>query len=84
MREAPQNRETLTFSDPAHYDLIREDDRISLVGLNELSPGKPVKGIVKHSDGSEDVLELRHTYGQPQIEWFKVGSALNLFHTNAN
>ena len=29
----------LTFSDPAHYDHIREDDRISLVGLSDLPQG---------------------------------------------
>ena len=37
----------LTFSDPAHYDRIREDDRISLVGLKDLAPGTPVMCIVK-------------------------------------
>jgi aconitate hydratase len=72
----------LTFQDPAHYDLIREDDRISLVGLQDLAPGKPVKCIIKHADGTQDELALNHSYGKPQIEWFKVGSALNLFHKN--
>ena len=72
----------LTFQDPAHYDLIREDDRISLVGLQDLAPGKPVKCIIKHADGTQDELTLNHSYGKPQIEWFKVGSALNLFHKN--
>ncbi|HEX3244209.1 MAG TPA: aconitate hydratase, partial [Chloroflexota bacterium] len=32
----------LTFADPEDYELIREDDRISLVGLAELAPDKPV------------------------------------------
>ncbi len=72
----------LTFQDPAHYDLIREDDRISLVGLKDLAPGRPVRCIVRHSDGTTDELALNHSYGRPQIEWFKVGSALNLFHKN--
>ena len=70
----------LTFADPADYDLIREDDRVSLVGLNDLAPGKPVTCRVHHSDGTAHTLELNHTYGQSQLEWFRVGSALNLFH----
>jgi aconitate hydratase len=70
----------LTFSSPDEYDLIREDDRISLTGLNELAPGKPVPCTVSHSDGTTESLSLNHTLGAPQIEWFRLGSALNLFH----
>ena len=70
----------LTFSDSADYDKIREDDRISLTGLTELSPGKPVPCTVSHSDGTSETLSLNHTLGEPQIEWFRLGSALNLFH----
>ncbi len=70
----------LTFPDPADYDKIREDDRISLVGLNEITPGKPVHCIIKHADGTSETLELNHSYGDSQFEWFRVGSALNLFH----
>ena len=71
----------LTFSDASQYDRIREDDRISLVGLKDLAPGKPVTCIVKHADGSSETLMLNHSYGPSQFEWFKRGSALNLFHT---
>jgi aconitate hydratase len=70
----------LTFSDPAHYDHIREDDRISLVGLSDLTPGKPVTCLVQHADGSTETLDLNHSYGASQIDWFRRGSALNLFH----
>ena len=70
----------LTFSDSADYDKIREDDRISLTGLTELAPGKPVPCTVSHSDGTSETLSLNHTLGEPQIEWFRLGSALNLFH----
>ena len=67
----------LTFEDSGDYDRILEDDRISLVGLNELAPGVPVRCVVKHADGTEETLNLRHTLNQPQIEWFKAGSAMN-------
>ena len=70
----------LTFEDPADYDRIREEDRISLVGLSELAPGRPVKCTVHHADGTEEDLTLNHSFSQSQVEWFKAGSALNLFH----
>jgi aconitate hydratase len=70
----------LTFQDPADYDRIREDDRISLVGLANMSPGKPVECRVRHADGTTETLKLYHSFGVSQLEWFRVGSALNLFH----
>jgi aconitate hydratase len=70
----------LTFRDPADYDRIREDDRISLVGLSNLAPGKPVECRVAHADGTADTLLLAHSFGASQLEWFRKGSALNLFH----
>ena len=70
----------LTFSDEADYDRIREDDRISLTGLNDIKPGQPVQCNVSHSDGTSETLELQHSYSESQLEWFRLGSALNLFH----
>ena len=70
----------LTFPDPADYDRIREDDRISLVGLKNLATGKPVECRVQHADGSSETLRLNHSFSGPQLEWFRKGSALNLFH----
>jgi len=67
----------LTFADKADYDLIREDDSFSILGLTSFSPGEPVTLIIHHSDGSEHRCRLNHTYNQAQIEWFKAGSALN-------
>ena len=69
-----------TFRDPGDYDRIHEDDRISLLGLANLSPGEPVTCVVHHSDGATETLELEHSFGAKQVEWFKAGSALNLFH----
>ena len=70
----------LTFNDPADYDRVREDDRVSLVGLKDIAPGKTVECQVRHSDGSSDTLQLNHSYSESQLDWFKLGSALNLFH----
>lgn len=68
----------LTFANPTDYDKIREDDRISLVGLNDLAPQQPVKCILTHSDNSQEEILLVHSYNHSQIEWFKAGSALNV------
>ena len=68
----------LTFSNPSDYDKILEDDKISLVNLNELEPQKQVKCIISHSDGNKEEILLNHSYNKSQIEWFKAGSALNV------
>jgi len=67
----------LTFEDPKDYDRILDDDRISLVGLKELGPGKPVRCVVKHAGGAEEIIKLRHSLNAGQIAWFKAGSAMN-------
>jgi len=68
----------LTFSNPDDYEKILEDDKISLLELNELEPHKQVTCILSHNDGTKDELLLNHSYNQSQIEWFKAGSALNV------
>lgn len=73
----------LTFQNPQDYDRLREDDRLSLVGLREMAPGKPVRCVVRHADGTSEELLLNHSYSESQLEWFRVGSALNLFHKDA-
>ncbi len=70
----------LTFQDPADYDRIRADDRLSLVGLEEMAAGQPVECRIKHADGTTETLKLNHTFSASQLEWFRKGSALNLFH----
>jgi aconitate hydratase len=68
----------LTFQDAADYDRIREDDRLSLVGLSSLAPGKPVECRVRHADGTTETLRLNHTFAANQLDWFRGGSALNV------
>jgi aconitate hydratase len=68
----------LTFSNPTDYDKIQESDRLSLVELNKLEQGKPVKCIITHADGKKEEISLLHTFNSSQIEWFRQGSALNV------
>ena len=67
----------LTFEDPGDYDRIRADDRLSIIGLNSLTPGQPLVCVVSHDDGEEERINLRHTMNPGQIDWFKAGSAMN-------
>ena len=68
----------LIFVDAAGYDSIREDDLVSLLGLSQLAPGKEITLVAKHSDGTEDRLQLQHSFNAEQIGYFRAGSALNL------
>ena len=46
----------LTFADPATYDQIGEDDRISILGLADLAPDRPVHCQITKPDGTDDRL----------------------------
>ena len=68
----------LTFADRAAYDQIQEGDRISVLGLAELAPGRPVRVVATHADGTSIEFAANHTMSAEHIEWFKGGSALNI------
>lgn len=68
----------LTFADESDYDLIQEDDLISLTGLSEMAPGRPVRCVLDHSDDTADTINLSHSYSDSQLGWFRAGSALNV------
>ena len=67
----------LTFADPADYEKVQEDDRVSLIDLKALAPGEQVTMLLHHADGSTDEVHLNHTLTAEQIGWFRAGSALN-------
>ena len=68
----------LTFANEADYDLIQEDDTIDFIDIADFAPGKSLKIRFAHADGTEDIVEVLHTYNEAQINWFKEGSALNV------
>ncbi len=68
----------LTFADPADYDRIRRDDRLSFVGLDKLVPGQALEIRITHADGNHETFSARHSLTRDQIAWFMAGSALNL------
>lgn len=59
------------------YFQIQPTDKISILGLANLAPGKPLDAEIKHADGKVDKIKLNHTLNDQQIGWFKAGSALN-------
>ena len=67
----------LTFTDKNDYEKLRENDKISIIGLKQFTPGKNLIVELKHSDGTNEQFEVSHTYNDAQVEWFKAGSALN-------
>jgi aconitate hydratase len=69
----------LTFANPADYDKITGNDKVSIVGLKDFTPGKPLTVRVTPKSGAAPFdITVNHTFNEEQIEWFKAGSALNL------
>lgn len=68
----------LTFVNPKDYDKIQEKDLLTIKGLKDLAPGKNLTLELKHTDGSTENIEVKHTYNAEQLKWFRAGSALNL------
>ncbi|PVV02471.1 hypothetical protein BB560_003073 [Smittium megazygosporum] len=67
----------VTFANPADYDLIRADDKFSLLGLTEFAPGKQLTVRLTRKSGETVEFPVNHTFNDNQINWFKAGSALN-------
>jgi len=67
----------LTFSKPADYDLVEPADFVSVTGLSQLAPGKPVAVVITKPGGKTVTIQCQHTMTDEQIGWFKAGSALN-------
>ncbi|XP_019850428.1 PREDICTED: aconitate hydratase, mitochondrial-like [Amphimedon queenslandica] len=67
----------LVFENSSDYDKVQPSDKISLLNLNGLAPGKAVQCQLKHADGSTETITLCHSMNETQIEWFQAGSALN-------
>lgn len=74
----------LCFVNPADYDKIREDDKLTIKGLKSFAPGKTLALEIKHADGKTEFVELKHTFNAEQVKWFEAGSALNLLRASKN
>jgi aconitase A len=69
----------LVFSNEKDYELFTGGDVVETIGVVGLEPGKDVIiKVKKHGSGEEFEVVTKHTMSKDQIEWFKMGSALNL------
>ena len=68
----------LTFENVNDYEKINENDKISIIGLENFSPESSFDCELNHSDSTSEKISLKHSYNLSQIEWFKAGSALNV------
>jgi aconitase A len=66
-----------SFVNAADYDRLEQNDRVSVIGLAALAPGKPLSLRIKKPDGRVEEIQARHTLTDEQIGWFRAGSALN-------
>ncbi len=71
----------LVFAEAADYEKVRETDRVDIIGLADLAPGRDLDAVFHHDDGSEDAVRVRHSLNDDQIRWFRAGSALNLLRS---
>lgn len=67
----------MTFADPANYEQIEQEDRVSVTGLDGLAPGKPVSVVIHKKGGKEITIQANHSMTEQQVKWFQAGSALN-------
>jgi len=67
----------LVFVDPADWAKVEQSDRISVVGLAALAPGKAVEVRLRKADGRVVAIQAKHSLTDKQIQWFQAGSALN-------
>ncbi|HUR17337.1 MAG TPA: aconitate hydratase [Acidimicrobiales bacterium] len=68
----------LTFGEPGSYELVGPADRVSILGLSDLAPGRTVHCRVVRPGGEDVDFECTHTMSQEHLEWFRAGGALNV------
>uniref|UniRef100_A0A8H7N0M7 Aconitate hydratase, mitochondrial n=1 Tax=Bionectria ochroleuca TaxID=29856 RepID=A0A8H7N0M7_BIOOC len=70
----------LTFANEEDYDRIHSSDRISILGISEIAPGKSLTLQCTPTVGNRLpwTAKVNHSMTSEQVEYFKAGSALNL------
>ena len=68
----------LWFADPTDYDKVGVDDRISILGLADLTPDRPLACEIHKPDGTMVPFTCSHTMNDEHIAWFRAGGALNI------
>ena len=67
----------LTFDNKEDYNLINQEDKLTIQDPSNLAPDKQVIVNIKKPDGNHVSIKTNHSLSDEQITWFKAGSALN-------
>ena len=67
----------LTFENKDDYDLIEQEDKITIENLEAIAPDASINIRIEKTDGETKDIKANHSLSDEQIEWFKAGSALN-------
>jgi len=67
----------LTFDNKDDYELIEQDDKLTIEDPSNIEPEKQVIVNIEKSDGKILAIATNHSLSDEQITWFKAGSALN-------
>ena len=67
----------LTFNNKDDYELIEQDDKLTIEDPSNIEPEKQVIVNIEKSDGKILAIATNHSLSDEQITWFKAGSALN-------
>ena len=73
----------LAFADPAAWEVVRANDRLTIGGLAELGPSSELVVTVRHADGGRERFACDHSLDVQQVAWFRAGSALNHLRAQA-
>jgi aconitate hydratase len=55
----------------------KDKKTIHILGLEDFAPNQNLRIALFQADGTAESFEVKHTYNQQQIEWYRSGSALN-------
>ena len=67
----------LTFDNKDDYNLINQEDKLTIQDPSNLETDKQVLVNIEKPDGNHVSIKTNHSLSDEQITWFKAGSALN-------
>ncbi len=72
----------LTFNNKEDYELINQEDKLTIQDPSNIKPDKQVIVDIEKPDGEKISIVTNHSLSEEQITWFKAGSALNYIKSN--
>ena len=72
----------LTFNNKEDYELINQEDKLTIQDPSNIKPDKQVIVDIERPDGEKISIVTNHSLSEEQITWFKAGSALNYIKSN--